>query len=107
MISVPFAASVLRRLGQRSRESFWSLFVELFQCLECPSLDRVIRLESTTPDVVPLVLCRVVQQFVRSCVSQFYRCPATWFAFLTATAQLLLTVAPAHYTTIYTVIAVG
>ena len=37
--SVPFASGVLRRLGQRSRESFWSLFVELFQCLECPSLD--------------------------------------------------------------------
>ena len=34
MISVPFASGVLRRLGQRSRESFWSLFVELFQCLE-------------------------------------------------------------------------
>ena len=44
MISVPYASSVLRKLGQRSRESFWSLFVELFQCLGCPSLDRVTRL---------------------------------------------------------------
>ena len=74
MISVPFASDVLRRLVQRSRESFWSLFVELFQCLECPSLDRVTRLVSSTPDVVSLVLCTVVQQFVRSCVSQFCRC---------------------------------
>ena len=48
MISVPFASGVLRRLGQRSRESFWSLFVELFLCLECPSLDRVTRLVSST-----------------------------------------------------------
>ena len=69
MISVPFASGVLRRLGQRSRESFWSLFVELFQCLECPSLDRVNRLVSSTPDVV---LCTVVQQFVRSCVSHMH-----------------------------------
>ena len=74
MISVPFASSVLRRLGPRSKESFWSLFVELFQCLECPSLDRVTRLVSSTPDVVSLVLCTVVQQFVRFCVSQFCRC---------------------------------
>ena len=29
--TVPFASGVLRRLGQRSRESFLSLFVELFQ----------------------------------------------------------------------------
>ena len=64
MISVPFASGVLRRLGQRSRESFWSRFVELFQCLECISLDRVTRLVSSTPDVE--VLCTVVQQFVRS-----------------------------------------
>ena len=55
-------------------ESFWSRFVELFQCLECPSLDRVTRLVSSTPDVVSLVLCTVVQQFVRFCVSQFCRC---------------------------------
>ena len=68
MISVLFASGVLRRLGQRSRESFWSLFVELFQCLECPSLDRVTRLVSSTPDVVSLVLCTVVQQFVCSYV---------------------------------------
>ena len=74
MISVPFALCVLRRLGQRSRESFCSIFVELFLCLECPSLDRVTRLVSSTPDVVSLVPCTVVQQFVRSCVSQFCRC---------------------------------
>ena len=77
MISVPFASGVLRRLGPRSKESFWSLFVELFQCLECLSLDRVTRLVSSTPDMwslVSLVLCTVVQQFVRSCVSQFCRC---------------------------------
>ena len=74
MISVPFASSVLRRLGPRSKESFWSLFVELFQCLECPSLDRVTRLVSSTLDVVSLVPCTLVQQFVRFCVSQFCRC---------------------------------
>ena len=74
MISVPFASGVLCRLGQRSRESFWSLFVELFLCLECPSLDKVTRLVSSTPDVVSLVPCTVVQQFLRSCVSQFCRC---------------------------------
>ena len=74
MISVPFASGVLRRLGQRSRESFWSLFVELFQFLEYPYLDRVTRLVSSTPDVVSLVLCTLVQQFVRSCMSQFCRC---------------------------------
>ena len=34
------------------------------ECLECPSLDRVTRPVSST----------VVQQFVRSCVSQFCRC---------------------------------
>ena len=64
MISVPFASGVLRRLGQRSRESFWSLFVEPFQCLECASLDRVTRLVSSTPDVVSLVLCGLTTPFL-------------------------------------------
>ena len=74
MRSVRYASGVLRRLGQRWRESFWSVSVAPFQCLECPPLDRVTRPVSGTPDVVSLVPCTVVQQFVRSCVSQFCRC---------------------------------
>ena len=52
MISVRYASDVIRRLGQRWRESFWSPFVVPFQCLECPSLDMVTRQVSSTPDVV-------------------------------------------------------
>ena len=37
VISVQCASGVIRRLGQRWRESFWSPIVVPFQCLECPS----------------------------------------------------------------------
>ena len=64
-----------RRSSGRDRGNhFGHSSLNLFNALECPSLDRVTRIVSSTPDVVSLVLCTVVQQFVRSCVSQFCRC---------------------------------
>ena len=59
---------VLHSLGQRWRESFWSPFVVPFQCLEYPSLDRVTRSVSSTPDMVSPEPFTAVQQFVRASV---------------------------------------
>ena len=87
----PVCFRVLRRLGQRWRESFWSLYVVPFQCLECPSLDRVTRPVSSTPDVVSPMPCTVHGITVCTTllsVTVLKMCPAIWFAFLTATAQL-------------------